>query len=294
VTALQRSVPEELAGERADRVVAALAELSRSEAKALIEAGDATFDGTGVKASDRIRAGAVLDVVLPEPPPGLQPERVAFEVWYEDDHLAVVDKPYGVTVHPGAGRRSGTLAAGILERWPSVRGVGAEDRWGIVHRLDRETSGLLVVGLTHDAHAALQDMIRRRMVERIYLAVVHGTPNAATGTVDAPLGRDLRQPTRFRVDRDGRPARTHYAVERELGGRTLLRVTLETGRTHQIRVHMASIGHPVVGDRVYGRPDEAPRLWLHAHRLRFTHPITGIEIDVTSPLPEDLAATLPG
>ncbi|HSG78782.1 MAG TPA: RluA family pseudouridine synthase, partial [Acidimicrobiia bacterium] len=233
MTPIPAAVPEELAGERADRIVAALTDLSRSVARSLVETGAATFDGDHRKPSDRIAAGVAVAVVMPEPEPGLQPEPVAFGVRYEDDHLAIVDKPYGVTMHPGAGRRSGTLAAGILERWPSVRGVGAEDRWGIVHRLDRETSGLLVVGLTHDAHASLGDLIRRRAVERTYLALVHGMPDAATGTVDAPLGRDLRQPTRFRVDRNGRPARTHYAVERGIGDRSLLRVTLETGRTHQ-------------------------------------------------------------
>jgi 23S rRNA pseudouridine1911/1915/1917 synthase len=292
MTSVQRPVPEDLAGERADRIVAVLGELSRSEARSLVEAGEATFDGAPVRPADRITAGAMLDVALPAPPPPLAPEAIEFEVRYEDEHVAVVDKPRGVTVHPGAGRRSGTLAAGILDRWPRVRGVGADDRWGIVHRLDRETSGLLVVGLTHDAHAGLQDLIRRRAVERTYLAVVHGTPDAATGTVDAPIARDPRHPTRFRVHRDGRPSRTHYAVERDLGDRCLLRVTLETGRTHQIRVHMASVGHPVVGDRVYGRADGASRLWLHAHRLRFTHPITGEAVDVVSPLPDELRATL--
>lgn len=292
MTSVQRRVPEDLAGERADRILAVLGDLSRSEARSLIEEGAATFDGSPARPSDRIGAGALLDVEIPAPPPPLAPEPVPFEVRFEDEHLAVVDKPWGVTVHPGAGRRSGTLAAGILDRWPQVRGVGADDRWGIVHRLDRETSGLLVVGLTRDAHAGLADLIRRRAVERIYLALVHGSLVAPTGTVDAPLGRDPRHPTRFRVQRDGRPSRTHYAVERDLGEHTLLRVTLETGRTHQIRAHMASIGHPVLGDSVYGRPDDAPRLWLHAHRLRFTHPITGAEIEVTSPLPGVLAATL--
>ncbi|MDX1691224.1 MAG: RluA family pseudouridine synthase [Acidimicrobiia bacterium] len=289
MTAVDRAVPVDLDGERADRILAVLGEISRADARALVTAGDATFDGVAVKPADRIAAGTRLVSPLPVPEAPLEPEPVPFGVVHEDDHLAVVDKPAGITVHPGAGRRTGTLAAGILHRWPRVRGVGEEGRWGLVHRLDRDTSGLLLVALTVETHADLQAMLRRREVTRVYLARVRGRLDAATGTIDAPIGRDPRSPTRFRVDRGGRPARTHYEVLSDDGDGSLLRVTLETGRTHQIRVHLRSIGHPVLGDPVYGRSDEAPRLWLHAARLAFTHPVTGADVDVESPLPADLA-----
>lgn len=285
-------VPASWDGERADRVLAHLAESSRAEARAAIESGSVTVDGLEVAPAARVAAGAVMTGEVPRLRGVLEPESVEFRVVHEDAHLAVVDKPAGIVTHPGAGNPGGTLAAGLLYRWPSIRGVGDENRWGIVHRLDRDTSGLLVVALTADAHRALSAAIKRREVTREYLALVVGTPDVPTGTIDAPIMRDPRRPTRMRVHRDGRPSVTHYRVEEERGAMSVVRVHLETGRTHQIRVHLSSIGLPVAGDRTYGNGRGSPRLFLHATRLAFQHPIDGSEVDVTSPLPDDLAAVL--
>jgi 23S rRNA pseudouridine1911/1915/1917 synthase len=284
-------VPASLAGERADKALAVMAGVSRSLARRLLEEKAATSGGAAVSPRRSLSVGQVLTVELPGPAPALAPEEIPFVVRYEDAHLAVVDKPSGVVVHPGAGRGRGTLAGGILQRWPQVRGVGEEGRWGIVHRLDRDTSGLLVVALTHDSWSAMRRAISRHLVERTYLALVHGDPVAASGTIDAPLGRSPRRRGVVRVESAGRPARTHYRCLARWPARhlALLEVTLETGRTPQIRVHLGSIGHPVVADPVYGREDGlAPRLFLHAARLRFAHPITGRPIEVESPLPPDL------
>ncbi len=235
---------------------------------------------------------------LADPLPGLEPEPVPFTVRYEDDRLAVVDKPAGVVVHPGAGQRTGTLAAGLLHRWPELQGVGEEGRWGIVHRLDRETSGLLVVAKDGVALAQLRRDLQARRIGRMYLALVAGALSIATGTVDAPLGRDPRHPTRVAVRTGGRPARTHY---RRLAGWgdpavVLVEVELETGRTHQIRVHLSTIDHPVVGDGVYGRrlapPVDPGRVWLHAARLTLRPPGGDEELVVEAPLPADLAASV--
>jgi 23S rRNA pseudouridine1911/1915/1917 synthase len=288
-------VPPALDGERADKVVAVLAGVSRSLARRLVETGGATVDGAAVAARRAVAAGQVVEVALPAETPGLEPEPVPFVVRYEDAHLAVVDKPSGVVVHPGSGRVRGTLAAGILQRWPKVRGVGEEGRWGIVHRLDQDTSGLLVVALDAEAWRPLRRAMARHLVERTYLALVHGVPAAPTGTVEAPLGRHPRRRGRVQVDVAGRPARTHYRCLStwRVPRVALLEVRLETGRTHQIRVHLASIGHPVVADPRYGRGDRlAPRVFLHAARLRFTHPVTGKEVLAESPLPEDLQEAL--
>jgi len=288
-------VPDELDGVRADRVTAALAGVSRAVARRLVEEGSARFDGEQVVPRYSVAAGSRLDVEVPDPGPLLEPEPVPFAVRFEDAHLAVVEKPAGVVVHPGAGRRSGTLAAGILHRWPAVRGVGDEGRWGIVHRLDRDTSGLLLVALGHDALSGLRAQLADRSLHRVYLALVHGAVGAPTGTVDAPLGRDPRRSERFRVDRDGREARTHFRLLAAWGDPevALLEVRLDTGRTHQIRVHLASIGHPVVSDPVYGKRDGiAPRQFLHAGLLRFRHPVTGEAIEVAAPWPDDLLPVL--
>ena len=288
-------VPPELAGERADKALAVLAGVSRSLARRLLEEEAATADGGPLSPHRAVSAGQVLTVELPASAAALAPEDVPFTVRYEDAHLAVVDKPAGIVVHPGAGRRGGTLAGGILQRWPQVRGVGEEGRWGIVHRLDRDTSGLLVVALTAEAWMGLRRAIAGHLVERTYLALVHGDPSAATGTIDAPLGRHPRRRALVQVEAGGRGARTHYRclARWPSARRALLEVTLETGRTHQIRVHLAAIGHPVVGDPVYGRGDSSvARQFLHATRLRFAHPITGEPVEVESPLPPDLAEPL--
>lgn len=290
-------VPLGLAGRRADKVVAVLAGISRSQAKQLIEGGEVTVEGQPVAPTDRFEEGTALMVRIP-PADRLVPEAVPFVVRYEDPDLAVVDKPAGVVVHPGAGRMRGTLAAGILRRWPELQGVGEEGRWGVVHRLDRDTSGLLIVARSPRALRALQNALAARSIGRSYLALVRGSFEAPTGTIDAPIGRHPRHPTRMTVLDGGRPARTHY--RRIAAWRdpeiSLLDVRLETGRTHQIRVHLASIGHPLIGDRTYGRGDpdglDPGRVWLHARRLEFVHPFTGARTVVESPLPDELRSSL--
>ena len=219
-------------------------------------------------------------------------EDVPFTVVYEDPHLLVVDKPAGVVVHPTNGQTRGTLVHGLLGH--GIAG-GDADRPGIVHRLDRDTSGLLVVTRSAEAHAAVQELVRRRELEREYLALVRGQPRSRSGRIEAAIGRDRHDPMRHSLDTaTPREAVTHFEVERVLGERVLLRVRLETGRTHQIRVHLEAIGLPVSGDPVYGVPGDLDleRQFLHAQRLAFTHPLSGQEIDVTSPLPADLVEAL--
>ncbi len=292
------AVPPELAGERADKVVAVLVGVSRSVARRMVEEGRARGEDAALDPRERLAAGRWLVLQSPPPPVPLQPEEVPFAVRFEDEHLVVVDKPAGVVVHPGAGTSTGTLAGGLLARYPDLVGVGDEGRWGIVHRLDRETSGLLVVARTATAHRALRRQLSARRMGRHYLALVHGAPPLPTGTVDAPIGRAPGTPRRMAVRADGRPARSHYRLQAgwEEPRLSLLEVTLESGRTHQVRVHLASIGLPVVGDRVYGRrgpPEVDPgRVWLHAVRLAFEHPVTGDPLLVEAPLPAELNSSL--
>lgn len=292
------TVPAGLDGARLDRVVAVMGEMSRAAARRLVEAGEVTVDGTVVaEARLRLATGQRLMIPPTAPAPELIPEPVPFDIVHGDEHLIVIDKPPGLVVHPGAGQSEGTLAAGILHRFPQVAGVGQEGRWGIVHRLDRDTSGLMVVALTTAAYEGLSAQVSDREMERHYLALVDGTFGVPTGTVDAPIARDPTRPTRQRVDPAGRPAITHYVVERSYpeSDVSLLRVRLDTGRTHQIRVHMAAIDHPLAGDRVYRPgPDRvpSPRLFLHATRLTFAHPLTGEPLAVDAPLPTDLEDVL--
>jgi 23S rRNA pseudouridine1911/1915/1917 synthase len=285
-------VPDEAAGDRLDRFLAELPEIgSRSAAERLLAAGSVLVDGSARPKSHRLEGGEELEVELPaEAPKTLEREEVEFRVPYEDEHLLVVDKPAGVVVHPGAGHGSGTLVQGLVGRAEG----GEEDRPGIVHRLDRDTSGLLVVARSEEAHKLLQDMVRRRAVERHYVALVRGRPRSWRGRIEAPIGRDREEPTRRSLDTDTpREAVTHFEVVELLGGNALLDVRLETGRTHQIRVHLAAVDLPVVGDPVYGVPDEAlGRQFLHAGRLSFDHPFTNERIDVESPLPPELDAYL--
>ena len=217
-------------------------------------------------------------------------EPLDLRIAYEDEHLLVVDKPAGLAVHPGAGRQTGTLVHALLGRSAG----GEEDRPGIVHRLDRDTSGLLVVARTEEAYRRLQSLVRRHRLEREYLALVHGRPRSRTGRIEAAIGRDRSEPTRQSLDTDTpREAVTHFEVVELLPEYALLRVRLETGRTHQIRVHLAAIDLPVVGDRVYGVPGLGlERQFLHAARLAFPHPLTGEQVETESPLPADLAEAL--
>jgi 23S rRNA pseudouridine1911/1915/1917 synthase len=246
----------------------------------------------------RLVEGDEVEVEAPaeEGPTVVADPSVVFAVAHEDDHVVVVDKPAGLVVHPGAGHATGTLVHGLVARYPEIAGVGEPDRPGVVHRLDRDTSGLLVVARTEVARARLVRDLAARRVEREYLALVAGLPEADAGMVDAPVGRSTREPTRMAVSAKGKEARTRYAVEQRWPrqGVALVRCRLETGRTHQIRVHLAAIGHPVVADETYAtgkRPSvTAPRLFLHATRLAFDHPVDeGERVDCESPLPDDLA-----
>lgn len=289
-------VPDELDGERADKVVSVLGQMSRAAARAFCDSGDVRVDGATVAGRDRLHAGETIAFPPAELAATMAAEKVEFDVLYEDDHVVVVDKPSGLTVHPGAGRAAGTLAAGLLERYPEIRGVGEEGRWGLVHRLDRETSGALLVGRTQQSHDALVRDLARREVGREYVALVQGTFELPRGTIDAPIGRDPHRPRRRALVPTGRHAVTHYRMTRQWSqpGVALLDVTLETGRTHQIRVHLAGIGHAVLGDHLYGRRDPlaVPRLFLHAARLRFRHPVSGEPVEIDSPLPTDLRRVL--
>jgi 23S rRNA pseudouridine1911/1915/1917 synthase len=288
-------VPTELDGSRADRAVATLTGISRSAARRVCESGAAMSAGRAVEPADRIAAGSDLVVTLPEEPT-VAATRMEIAVLYEDDLLLVVDKPAGLVVHPGAGHLEGTLVSGLLAFAPELESLAGEHRWGLVHRLDRGTSGTLLVAKSAAAHRLLQRDLAARRIGRSYLALVHGALDAATGTIDAPLDRDARHPTRRAVAIGGRPARTHYARVAEWVDVSLVDVKLETGRTHQIRVHFASIGHAVVGDKTYGRPRQHPsepgRMWLHARELRFSHPEDGREIAVAAPLPDALVSSL--
>jgi 23S rRNA pseudouridine1911/1915/1917 synthase len=294
----QFPIPPDLRGERADKVVATIAGVSRQLARTVFEK-QVLVDSRAVEPDERV-TGQSIEFEGPESAPMLTPAPVPFVVRYEDQHLLVVDKPAGVVVHPGAGRESATLAAGLLAAYPELRGVGGELRAGLVHRLDKETSGLLLVGRTEEVHRLLAQELEGRRIHRRYLALVHGEVKMPTGTIDAPIARDPSRPTRKRVSPEGRPARTHYVRRWAGSGLSLLEIDLETGRTHQIRVHLASIGHPVVGDRTYSRRSvrlKVNRMFLHAARLQFLHPITGAEVTVASPLPPELMRaleTLPG
>ncbi|HET6795316.1 MAG TPA: RluA family pseudouridine synthase [Acidimicrobiales bacterium] len=296
---MDEEVPPALAGERLDRVVAFATGLSRSEVDRLLAAGSVRLDGrTATARSSRVSAGQRLEVDVPEPTvPGVDPDpSVSFAVVHEDDHVIVVDKPADLVVHPGAGHRSGTLVNGLVARYPGIAVVGDPDRPGLVHRLDRGTSGLLVAALTPEAHAVLAADMAARRVRRRYTALVEGEVADDAGVVDAPVGRSTRHPTRMTVSTAGRSARTRYRVTgryRDPRPLTLLECELETGRTHQIRVHLAAIGHPVTGDTRYGgRGDLLDRPFLHASSLAFTHPVTAQAVELVSALPEDLRRVL--
>jgi len=287
-------VPAEAAGERLDRFVAALPEVaSRAEAERLLAGGAVRVDGAPRPKSHRLAGGETLEVDWTKPETlKLEPEERDLRIAYEDEHLLVVDKPAGLVVHPSAGHAGGTLVHALLAR--GIAGGELAERPGIVHRLDRDTSGLLVVARSEEAYERLQDLVRRRQLDRRYLALVRGRPRSRSGRIEAPIGRDRHDPTRRSLDSDSpQDAITHFEVERLLARHALLAVRLETGRTHQIRVHLEAIDLPVVGDPVYGVPDrELGRQFLHANRLSFPHPFGGEPVETESPLPEELQGAL--
>jgi 23S rRNA pseudouridine1911/1915/1917 synthase len=284
-------VPADAAGERLDVFLAGHAG-SRAAAQRLIDEDRVRVDGEAKAKRHTLRGGETIEVEEAEAEVAADVPEARFSIAWEDEHLMVVDKPAGVVVHPARGHAAGTLAQ-ALERVGAAG--GPEGRRGIVHRLDRDTSGLLVVARSEEVLAALQSALRRRGIVREYLALVEGRPDSRTGTIEAPLGRDRRVRTRMSTDTaEGRSAITHFETERVLEGYTLLRVRLETGRTHQIRAHLKAIGHPVAGDPEYGHAGVLglERQFLHAERLAFEHPVTGERIDVRSPLPDDLRRAL--
>ncbi|HKZ05337.1 MAG TPA: RluA family pseudouridine synthase [Methylomirabilota bacterium] len=312
---LSAAVAPAEAGTRLDRWLAArLPDVSRTRLQGLVAAGLVRVDGRPAKAALRLREGARVEAEVPPPPAEtLAPESVALAVVFEDAHVLVVDKPAGMVTHPGAGRMTGTLAAAALAHAPELAGVGGPRRPGIVHRLDKGTSGLIVLAKTPAAYESLTTQLARRTVSRRYLAVAHGRVAREEGTVDAAIGRDPRSRVRMAVVRDGKGRRsiTRYRVLERLTGATLVECRLETGRTHQIRVHLASLGHPLLGDDTYGGrrahgggdPARAALIValdgvaLHAAGLAFLHPATGERIELTAPMPpriERLLAHLRG
>jgi 23S rRNA pseudouridine1911/1915/1917 synthase len=296
---VEREVPAEAAGERLDVFLARVPEVgSRAAAQRLIDEGSVKVDGRSRPKRHQVSAGELVEAELPtraDPGDPAAGEGVPFDVVFEDEYLLVVDKPAGVVVHPAPGHRTGTLAQALANR-----AAGGPDPWrpGIVHRLDRDTSGLMVVAKSDAVHRALQQLIRDRKMQREYLALVEGRPDARTGTIDAPIGRDRSQRKLISTRSDSpREARTHFTVEEVFARTSLLRVRLETGRTHQIRAHMAAIGHPVCGDPQYGGAESGRRLgltrqFLHATSLRFKHPITGASTTCESKPPADLRRIL--
>jgi 23S rRNA pseudouridine1911/1915/1917 synthase len=280
------------AGARLDRwLVSAVPELSRTRVQGLIDEGHVRVEGALRKAGYRLRGGETVEVEIPPTPPEeLLPEPITLTVVHEDADVLVIDKPAGMVVHPGAGVSSGTLAAAVLAHAPTVAGVGGPRRPGVVHRLDKGTSGLLVVAKTQTAYRALVAQLAAREVTREYLAVVHGRMTRAEGRIDAPIGRDPRHRQRMaiRPAGQGRRAVTRFRVRERFRAFTVVQCDLETGRTHQIRVHLASVGHPIVGDEVYGRgrpPIDLEGVALHAARLVFVHPITHARMAFAAPLP---------
>jgi 23S rRNA pseudouridine1911/1915/1917 synthase len=266
---------------------------SRAAAERLLETGVVLVDGEARAKSHKLAGGEEI-AIEPPPPAAAEPEVALpkLTIAYEDEHLLVVDKPAGVVVHPAPGHAGGTLAQALAAAGAAG---GEEDRRGIVHRIDRDTSGLLVVARSPEAYEQLQRLVTRRALTREYLALVAGRPQSRRGTIDAPIGRDRHDRLRHSLDTDSpRAAVTHFELEELLPQHTLLRVRLETGRTHQIRVHLAAIDLPVAGDPTYGTRGDLglERQFLHAARLAFEHPITGDAVDVSSPLPPDLAAAL--
>jgi 23S rRNA pseudouridine1911/1915/1917 synthase len=285
------------AGRRLDNVLhERLPEFSRSRIQEWIRNGRVLVNGAAARASYTVRGGEAIQVDPADPPPlHAEPEEIPLSILYEDDDVVAVDKPAGMVVHAGAGVHSGTLVNALLHRFGALSRVGGEMRPGIVHRLDRFTSGVILVAKNDAAHRKLAVQFSGRRVEKLYLALVHGVVKQESGVIDKPIARDPIHRTRMTARlREGRSAHTEYRVLARLPGFTFLEVRIGTGRTHQIRVHMASIGHPVAGDTLYGAPAQVPgraplgRFFLHAHRIRFFRPADGEPVTIVSPLPQAL------
>jgi 23S rRNA pseudouridine1911/1915/1917 synthase len=294
------AVPGTLAGERLDRALALLTGWSRAEVARLIDDGAVLVGGQPVAKSHRLEEGALVEL-LSEPPPDRPPgpEPVPVDIRFADDDLIVVAKPAGLVVHPGAGHPGGTLVNGLLDRFPELAGVGDPARPGIVHRLDRDTSGLMLVARSPRAYDALVTALARREVDRRYLALVWGLFDAPRGVIDAPIGRSPTRRTRMAIRDEGRAARTAYEVRGEYDDPSVsvVECKLETGRTHQLRVHLSAVGHAVVGDAAYRGDRPALRLgrpFLHAYRLALAHPATGQHLVFEDQLPVELASVLDG
>jgi 23S rRNA pseudouridine1911/1915/1917 synthase len=298
---LEVAVPPESAGQRLDRFAADRTGLSRSYVQRLIADGLVVLDGAPAKANTLVPGGGVIRVEVPDPVPlELEAEEIPLDVVYEDDDILIVDKPSGLVVHPAPGHAGGTLVNALLARDTTYGGIAGVQRPGIVHRLDRDTSGLLMVAKDDRAQASLMAQLKARRVKKTYLALVEGAVEAPVGRIEAPVGRDPRNRLKRAVTSDGQPATTGYRVRERLPGWTLLEVDLVTGRTHQIRVHMAALGHSVAGDPVYGTgtarkgPDGLDRLFLHAWRLELQSPADGHLIRAVAPLPAGLESVLDG
>jgi 23S rRNA pseudouridine1911/1915/1917 synthase len=299
------TVSAENAGMRLDRFLAAqLPKLSRTRVQALIDEGRVCLHGVAVKPSHRVEPGEIVAVEIPAPPPpGVEAEPIPIDVIYEDGDIAVLNKPANMIVHPGAGADAGTMVAALLHRFGGMDGlshVGGPLRPGIVHRLDKGTSGALVIARTDAAHKALVEEFRHRRVEKTYVALLHGKAKGESGRIEMPIARDLRRRSRMTARRrEGREARTDWRVRLRLGGFTLVEADLHSGRTHQIRVHFSALGTPVVGDTLYGAPRQEQvgkellpplgRNFLHAARIAFEHPRTRKHVELRAPLPPDLA-----
>jgi len=269
-------------------------ELTRAQLHRLIVEGQVLLNGRSAKPAQKVRSGDLVSLTIPPPrETGVLPQWMPLTVIYQDSDIVVIDKPAGLSVHPGPGHPDQTLVNGLLARCPDIQGVGGAIRPGIVHRLDKDTSGLMMVAKNHHSHQELSDQIKNRQVNKDYLALAAGTVTPDAGLIDQPIARDPRHRKRMAVVPGGRESRTRYKVLETPPGHSLLELILETGRTHQIRVHLAYLGHPLLGDGVYGRTSPSlDRHFLHAYKLGFQHPRTGEPLEFQSELPEDLAAVL--
>lgn len=291
-------IPADIETMRIDKAIALETHLSRTKIAELFKEDKVLLNEKKSKRSEKVNPGDKISLeFIPQEDIQIQGEDIDFEIVYEDDHLVVINKEPGMVVHPGAGNLNGTLANALVHRYPEIINVGQEHRPGIVHRLDADTSGLLVVAKTNECYEAFIELFTTHDVDRQYVTLIWGRLNTKAGIIDAPIGRSLSRATKMSVRDDGKFARTHYSEKMyfEKSDATLMDVSLETGRTHQIRVHFAAIGHPIVGDKTYGGYRQSiptTRIFLHAQKLNFVHPVTGEQMNMSAKLPQDLALVL--